>query len=106
MTKKITKEVLYTELKVLQAKVDKLTELLQENKPTPTESKPIFGTTARCLVCGKYDCPASYTNLPCPNYRSLAYTNTPVEDSFYIKEPPRPFLDLEKLATDKDDVEE
>jgi hypothetical protein len=73
--KKITKEVLYTELKVLQAKVDKLVDLLQENKPTPTESKPIFGTTARCLVCGKYDCPASYTNLPCPNYRLVAYTN-------------------------------
>lgn len=32
MTKKITKETLYTELKVLQAKVDKLVDLIQEKK--------------------------------------------------------------------------
>lgn len=67
---------LESEVKVLNAYVD--TQL--QNKYHPQPDNIIFGITG-CLICGKYDCPAATTNLPCPEGIPYALTKGSLVDS-------------------------
>ena len=84
MTKKFTKIEMFQELSVILArienKVDKLQKDVDELKPKQTTNKTIMASTG-CLACGKYDCPAAITNLPCPKSVPYALSSGSLSDS-------------------------
>lgn len=67
---------LENEVKVLNTYVD--TQLKNKYHPQPNQN--IFGTTG-CLLCGKYDCPAAITNVPCPKGIPYALSSGSLVDS-------------------------
>lgn len=65
---------LTTRVKVLEAYVD--TQLKEKYHPF----KQTIASTG-CLICGKYDCPAALTNLPCPKGTPYALSSGSLGDS-------------------------
>ncbi|MNG22030.1 hypothetical protein D3C84_1064700 [compost metagenome] len=61
----------------LERKIDQLQKEIEELKPKEYKVQQHISSTG-CLVCGRYDCTAAYTNLPCPKIRSIGSTTDQV----------------------------
>ena len=77
MTKKLSKQEIYTELSVqlarVEAKLDKVFDLLQEKDKTPTLSDITIGYTG-CSRCNKWECMGNCSTAK-PSYKPSGDTN-------------------------------